>query len=139
MLMQQKSLCDAMIDEKNKLINDFQMVIQYFYWPPVCINGLSDFCLREFEMFMHILLDWIPQELKQKDDAYVKDLKKQAEDIDLMIERMDEQVKQLTKAYREELEQIEVPESHISHISQLPHEVFYSGFLSSFDFCREHL
>ena len=25
-LMQQKALCDAMIDEKNKLINDFQMV-----------------------------------------------------------------------------------------------------------------
>merc|ERR1712226_993582 len=57
MLMQQKAACDSMIDEKNKLINDFQM------------------------------------ELKQKDDHYVKDLKKQAEDIDLMIERMDEQVK----------------------------------------------
>ena len=26
MLMQQKSSCDAMIDEKNKLINEFQMV-----------------------------------------------------------------------------------------------------------------
>ena len=39
---------------------------------------------------------------------YVKDLKKQAEDTDLMIERMDEQVKQLTKSYRDELGQIEV-------------------------------
>ena len=38
----------------------------------------------------------------------MKDLKKQAEDIDLMIERMDEQIKQLSKAYREELEQVEV-------------------------------
>lgn len=38
----------------------------------------------------------------------MKDLKKQADDIDLMIERMDEQVKQLTKANRDELEQIEV-------------------------------
>ncbi|KAK2156744.1 hypothetical protein LSH36_206g03032 [Paralvinella palmiformis] len=71
MLMQQKAACDAMIDEKNKLINDFQM------------------------------------ELKQKDDHYVKDLKKQADDIDLLIERMDEQVKQLTKAKREELDEIE--------------------------------
>ena len=26
LLMQQKGLCDAMIDEKNKLINDFQLV-----------------------------------------------------------------------------------------------------------------
>ena len=48
------------------------------------------------------------KELKSKDDQYVKDLKKQADDIDLMIERMDEQVKMLTKANRDELEQIEV-------------------------------
>ncbi|XP_064652139.1 dynein regulatory complex protein 1-like [Lineus longissimus] len=71
MLMQQKAQCDGMIDEKNKLINEFQT------------------------------------ELKQKDDQYVKDLKKQAEDVDLMIERMEEQMKQLMKAYREELNQIE--------------------------------
>ena len=49
--------------------------------------------------------------MKQKDDQYVKDLKKEAEDIDLMIERMDQQVKELTKAYRDELEQIEVSSS----------------------------
>ena len=48
------------------------------------------------------------QELKSLDDHYVKDLKKQAEDVDLMIERMEEQIKNLTKAYREELLQIEV-------------------------------
>ncbi|EDO36670.1 predicted protein, partial [Nematostella vectensis] len=71
MLTEQKSACDAMFEEKDKLINDFQ------------------------------------QELKAKDDQYVKDLKKAAEDIDLMIEREEEQVKQLTKAYREELTQIE--------------------------------
>ena len=34
----------------------------------------------------------------------------QAEDVDLMIERMEEQIKQLTKAYREELTQVEVSE-----------------------------
>jgi len=71
MLMEQKAACDGMIDEKNKLIHDFQ------------------------------------QELKSKDDQYVKDLKKAAEDVDLMVERMEEQMKQLTKAYREELTQIE--------------------------------
>lgn len=71
MLMEQKAACDNMIDEKNKLIHDFQ------------------------------------QELKSKDDQYVKDLKKAAEDVDLMVERMDEQMKQLTKAFREELTQIE--------------------------------
>lgn len=48
------------------------------------------------------------QELKAKDDQYVKDLKKQAEDVDLMIERMEEQIKNLMKAYRDEITQIEV-------------------------------
>ncbi|CAH3150788.1 unnamed protein product [Pocillopora meandrina] len=71
MLTEQKGACDSMIDEKNKLIHDFQ------------------------------------QELKAKDDQYVKDLKKAAEDVDLMVERMEEQMKHLTKAYREELTQIE--------------------------------
>eukprot|EP00112_Aurelia_sp_Birch-Aquarium-sp1_P006706 Seg1734.8 transcript_id=Seg1734.8/GoldUCD/mRNA.D3Y31 product="Dynein regulatory complex protein 1" protein_id=Seg1734.8/GoldUCD/D3Y31 len=71
MLTEQKTACDAMIDEKNKLINDLQ------------------------------------QELKGKDDQYVKDLRKEAEDIDLMIERMEEQVRTLLQAYREELTQIE--------------------------------
>eukprot|EP00116_Pleurobrachia_bachei_P001202 sb/3461464/ len=46
-------------------------------------------------------------ELKAKDDQYVKDLKKQAEDIDLIIERMNAQVKNLQKAYREELTKID--------------------------------
>ncbi|KAL3890634.1 hypothetical protein ACJMK2_002915 [Sinanodonta woodiana] len=71
MLMQQKAACDAMLYEKNKLINDFQ------------------------------------QELKQKDDQYVKDLKKQAEDINLMISRQEEQIKNLTKADKEEIIAIE--------------------------------
>ena len=48
------------------------------------------------------------QELKGKDDQYVKDLKKQAEDVDLKIERMEEQIKNLTKALREEMKEIEV-------------------------------
>lgn len=38
----------------------------------------------------------------------MKDLKKMAEDIDLMKERMEEQTRNLKKAYREELEEIEV-------------------------------
>ena len=69
--MQQKSACDAMIEEKNKLVKEFQ------------------------------------EELKSKDDQYVKDLKKQAEDIDLMVERMEDQIKNLAKTHREELLQVE--------------------------------
>ncbi|RDD44726.1 Dynein regulatory complex protein 1 [Trichoplax sp. H2] len=71
MLEEQRSACDAMVEEKDKLISEFQ------------------------------------QELKVKDDLYIKDLRKQAEDIDLMITRMEEQIKNLTKAYGEELLQIE--------------------------------
>lgn len=48
------------------------------------------------------------QDLKQKDDVYVKDLKKSAEDIELMIERMNDLYKQLLKAFDEEIIQVEV-------------------------------
>ncbi|XP_066533462.1 dynein regulatory complex protein 1 isoform X2 [Hoplias malabaricus] len=53
------------------------------------------------------LIGELQQELKISDDRYVKDLKKQAEDVDLMIERMQNQVTSLIKSYREELDQIE--------------------------------
>ncbi|KAL8576042.1 hypothetical protein ACOMHN_052060 [Nucella lapillus] len=53
------------------------------------------------------LITEFQQELKSRDDQYVKDLKKMAEDVDLMIERMDEQINNVTKAHREELEEIE--------------------------------
>ena len=53
------------------------------------------------------LINEFQQELKSKDDRYVKNLKKQAEDVDLVLERMEEQAKTLMKAYHEELTQIE--------------------------------
>ena len=71
MLMDQKQLCDSMIEEKNKLINDFK------------------------------------NELKNKDDSYVKALKKYAEEIDLLIERMKDQTFNMRKFYLDELENIE--------------------------------
>ena len=71
LLQQQKEACDEMIQEKEKLITEFQ------------------------------------EELKAKDEQYVKHLKMQAEDIDLLVERMEEQARAVVKAFREELEQIE--------------------------------
>jgi len=71
LLVQQKAACSAMVDEKDKVINELQ------------------------------------QELKVKDDQYVKHLKKQAEAVDLLVERMEEQGKTLLKAYREERGEIE--------------------------------
>ncbi|XP_029352551.1 dynein regulatory complex protein 1 isoform X2 [Echeneis naucrates] len=48
----------------------------------------------------------LQQELKCGDDRYVKDLRKEAEELNVMIERMDDHMKTLKKAYREEMSQI---------------------------------
>lgn len=48
------------------------------------------------------------KELKVADDRYVKDLRKLAEELDLMIERMEGQINTLTRAYREEVVQMKV-------------------------------
>ena len=71
LIQQQKNSCEEMLDEKNKLIGEFE------------------------------------EELKMKDDQYVKHLKKQAEDIDLLTERMEEQARSIVKAFHEELEEID--------------------------------
>ncbi|XP_026883481.2 dynein regulatory complex protein 1 isoform X2 [Electrophorus electricus] len=49
----------------------------------------------------------LQQELKASDDRYVKDLKKHTEEVDLMIERLQEQIISLKKSYREELDLVE--------------------------------
>ncbi|XP_059584479.1 dynein regulatory complex protein 1 isoform X2 [Alligator mississippiensis] len=53
------------------------------------------------------LIGELQQELKNKDEQYTKDLKKQSDDINLLLERMEEQIRNLTKTYRRELMQIE--------------------------------
>nr|KAF6307783.1 dynein regulatory complex subunit 1 [Myotis myotis] len=54
------------------------------------------------------LISELQQELKIKDDQYVKDLKKQSEDICVLLERMEEQVKTVMKTFRQELNHIEL-------------------------------
>uniref|UniRef100_A0A8D0C3A6 Dynein regulatory complex protein 1 n=1 Tax=Salvator merianae TaxID=96440 RepID=A0A8D0C3A6_SALMN len=53
------------------------------------------------------LISELQQELKSKDDQYVKDLRRQNEDINLLLERMEEQIRNLLKNCRRELLQIE--------------------------------
>ncbi|XP_068432376.1 dynein regulatory complex protein 1 isoform X2 [Clinocottus analis] len=52
------------------------------------------------------LISDLQQELKVGDERFVKDLRKQEEELDLMMERMENQIKTLTKAYRDELAQM---------------------------------
>ncbi|XP_006614193.1 dynein regulatory complex protein 1 [Apis dorsata] len=49
----------------------------------------------------------LKQELQNADLMFTEDVKKQNEDINLLIERMESQVKTMTKAYRHEMELIE--------------------------------
>ncbi|XP_070782437.1 dynein regulatory complex protein 1 [Enoplosus armatus] len=49
----------------------------------------------------------LQQELKVRDDRIVKDLRQQAEELDLIKQRMEDPIKTLIEAYREELAQIE--------------------------------
>lgn len=48
------------------------------------------------------------QELRIRDDSYVKELKRQEEELGQLIVRMEDQIKTMTRAYREELAQLEV-------------------------------
>jgi hypothetical protein len=93
MLMDQKQLCDSMIDEKNKLINDFKQVICLYF---IIYKKKIIFFLNN------------QKKLTDKSDIYVKALKKYAEDIDLLIERMKDQITNMKKFYMEEIVAIEV-------------------------------
>ncbi|KOX80024.1 hypothetical protein WN51_06436 [Melipona quadrifasciata] len=53
------------------------------------------------------LITELKQELDNADLQYTEDVKKQNEDIDLLIERMENQIRTMTKAYRREVELIE--------------------------------
>ena len=71
LLNQQRAEYEEMINEKNRLIKEFE------------------------------------SELKIKDDLYVKDLKQQSADVDLLLERMEDQTGTLMRAYKKEVREIE--------------------------------
>ncbi|KAK4468547.1 hypothetical protein MN116_007743 [Schistosoma mekongi] len=53
------------------------------------------------------LINELNIEVKAKDDHYVRELKKRTEDIDLLAERMESQIKAMQRIYREEIIAIE--------------------------------
>jgi len=54
----------------------------------------------------NVLLDDLNRELKGSEDEYVKTLKKQYDDLEIVSQRMEEQYKTMDQAYREEIKQI---------------------------------
>ncbi|XP_076279610.1 dynein regulatory complex protein 1 isoform X2 [Lasioglossum baleicum] len=63
-------------------------------------------CLAVLEKKDALILE-LKQELENADDKYAEEVKKQRKDIDLLIERMENQMRTMTKAYRQELTLIE--------------------------------
>ncbi|KAM4745810.1 dynein regulatory complex protein 1 [Anableps anableps] len=61
------------------------------------------------------LINELQQELKLKSDNYASTLRKNAEEINLMISRMEDQIKMMTNVYREEL--VETERRHQQEIS----------------------
>jgi len=53
------------------------------------------------------LIQEFERELRNKDETYVKSLKKQAEDVDTLIDNMNKQTEEMSRTYAEELEEVE--------------------------------
>merc|ERR1711871_1183502 len=53
------------------------------------------------------LITEFERELRVKDETYVKSLKKQSEDIDMIIDNMNKQTAEMARTYAEELEEVE--------------------------------
>lgn len=53
------------------------------------------------------LIQEFERELRVKDETYVKSLKKQAEDVDMLIDNMNKQTAEMARVYSEELEEVE--------------------------------
>lgn len=53
------------------------------------------------------LITEFERELRVKDETYVKSLKKQSEDIDMLIDNMNKQTAEMARTYSEELEEVE--------------------------------
>uniref|UniRef100_A0A8C3KBB2 Dynein regulatory complex protein 1 n=1 Tax=Calidris pygmaea TaxID=425635 RepID=A0A8C3KBB2_9CHAR len=70
------------------------------------LNQQQEQCALLLEKKNELISD-LQQELKNKDEQYVQAIKKQSDDIHLLLERMEEQIRLLLKTYRHNLLQIE--------------------------------
>ncbi|XP_077409316.1 dynein regulatory complex protein 1-like [Vanacampus margaritifer] len=113
----QQLLCSELLEDKRKVIKDLQQVTK----------------THKLFQSSSIRFDVKPeQELKSGDDRYVKDLRRQAEEIDQMMQRSEELVCTLTQAYREELDQIE-------SVYQQEHDVLLTKDQTEWEQCVKEL
>ncbi|KAM8840347.1 dynein regulatory complex protein 1 [Spinachia spinachia] len=80
------------------------------------LNNQQQLCVTIMKDKKQLLNDQ-QKELKVRDDHFVKDLRKQEENLDLTMERIENQIQTLTLSYKEELAQI-------SRVYQQATEVF---------------
>ncbi|NXD68592.1 DRC1 protein, partial [Eolophus roseicapillus] len=70
------------------------------------LNQQQQLCVLLLEQ-KNKLISELQQELKNKDEQYVQAIKKQSDDIHLLLERMEEQIRTMLKTYRHNFLQIE--------------------------------
>ena len=74
---------------------------------PHLVASSNDTRFRQISPQHHNTYPDIKNELKKKDDEFVKTLKRQAEDIDTLLQYMSRQFVEMQGAYKEELLEIE--------------------------------
>ncbi|XP_017788469.1 PREDICTED: dynein regulatory complex protein 1 [Habropoda laboriosa] len=115
--MQEKrqSLLQVLEEENEKCMENYRDIMEK--WPeilaskdPIDIHDELEIqnskCL-EMLAKKDALIAELKEELEEADLKYVEDVNKQKEDIDLLIERTENQIRIMTKAYRHETELIE--------------------------------
>ncbi|POI34947.1 hypothetical protein CIB84_001300 [Bambusicola thoracicus] len=81
-----------------------EMTIPQELWQ--LLNQQQQLCTQLLEE-KNKLIGELQQELKNKDEQYVQTIKKQSDDIHLLLERMEEQIRMMLKTYRRNIHQIE--------------------------------
>ncbi|CAK9823003.1 Dynein regulatory complex protein 1 [Anthophora retusa] len=110
-----KNLLEVLEQENEKCMEKYRDIMEK--WPSILaskdpidvhdeLQSQNSKCLEILEK-KDALIAELKQELEEADLKYVEDVKKQKEDIDLLIERTENQIRIMTKAYRCETELIE--------------------------------
>uniref|UniRef100_G1NMW4 Dynein regulatory complex protein 1 n=1 Tax=Meleagris gallopavo TaxID=9103 RepID=G1NMW4_MELGA len=99
-----RSSTDKFEEITSKWASAKEMTIPQELWQ--LLNQQQQLCTQLLEE-KNKLIGELQQELKNKDEQYVQTIKKQSDDIHLLLERMEEQIRMMLKTYRHNVHQIE--------------------------------